>query len=136
MKRLPILIILLLASAVNGFSQSAHNPRNPLQKQFDSLKRVNRNYYLAGKIDSMPASNKRMLQLAEKLHVDSNYVLAYSLIANYFNVKADYSIALDYDFKAIAIAGRGFKKDLAVLNGNVALTYNTLGNYETALQYM
>ena len=136
MKRLPILIILLLVSAANGFSQSAHNPKNPLQVQFDSLKHVNRNYYLAGKIDSMPASNKRMLQLAEKLHVDSNYVLAYSLIANYFSVKADYSIALEYDFKAIAIAGRGFKKDLAVLNGNVALIYNTLGNYETALQYM
>ena len=77
-----------------------------------------------------------MLQLAEKLHNDSTFAQVYSAIGNYFSSKADYSISLEYDFKAIAIAGRGFKKDLAVLYGNVGLTYNKLGNYETALQYM
>ncbi|HWD90090.1 MAG TPA: hypothetical protein VG367_18310 [Mucilaginibacter sp.] len=134
MKHLLILIILLLACAASTFSQSAYRSKNPLQAQFDSLKKVNRVYYLAGKIDSMPLSNKRLLQLAEKIHVDSTYVQAYNLIANYFNAKADYSLGFEYLFKAIATANRGYRKFSAVLYGNMASDYNRLGNYEAALQ--
>jgi len=134
MKRLPILIILLLASAVNAFSQLAHKSKNPLQAQFDSLKIVNRGYYLAGKIDSMPPSNKRLLQLAEKINVDSTFVQAYNLIGNYFSAKADYSRGLEYIFKAIETANRGYRKFSPVLYGNIANDYNRLGNYEAARQ--
>ena len=77
-----------------------------------------------------------MLQIAEKLHVDSTFVWAYNSIANYFSAKADYSMALEYNFKAIEIADRGFKRTSTVLYGNVASIYNKLGNYETALQYL
>jgi len=134
MKRFLMFVILLLASTANVFSQSAHKSKNPLQTQFDSLKMVNRNYFLAGKIDSMPASNKRMLQLAEKINVDSTFVQAYNLIANYFNAKADYSRGLEYLFKAIETANRGYSKFLPVLYGNMAADYNRLGNYEAARQ--
>jgi len=134
MKRLLLFIILLLAAAPNGFSQSAHKSKNPLQAQFDSLKIVNRGYYLAGKIDSMPPSNKRLLQLAEKINVDSTFVQTYNLIANYFTAKADYSHGLEYLFKAIETANRGYRKFSPVLYGNVANDYNRLGNYEAALQ--
>lgn len=136
MKRLPILIILLLASAANVFPQSAHNPQNPLQARFDSLWSVSRSYLVAGKVDKLPPLNARMLQIAEKLRVDSTFTWVYNSIANYFSAKADYSMALEYNFKAIEIADRGFKRNSTVLYGNVASIYNKLGNYEAALQYM
>jgi tetratricopeptide (TPR) repeat protein len=134
MKRFLIFVILILVSAANVFSQSTHQPKNPLQAQFDSLKKVNRGYYLAGKIDSMPPSNKRLLQLAGKINVDSTFVQAYNLISNYFTAKADYSRGLEYLFKAIETANRGYRKFSALLYGNMAADYNSLGNYEAALQ--
>lgn len=136
MKRLLIPVVLLLASAVNAFSQSSHKSKDPLQARFDSLWSVSRSYLLAGKVDKLPPLNARMLQIAEKLHVDSTFAWAYNSIANYFSAKADYSMALEYNFKAIEIADRGFKRTSTVLYGNVANIYNKLGNYEAALQYM
>ncbi|HEX3384079.1 MAG TPA: hypothetical protein VHS53_02765 [Mucilaginibacter sp.] len=136
MKRLLISVILFLVCVTSTFSQSVHSSKNPLQTQFDSLLKVNRHYILTGKIDSMPASNARLLQLAEKLHNDSTMVRAYNAIANYFGAKADYSRSLEYQFKAIAIADRGFKKASAFLYGNIAANYNRVGNHEGALQYL
>lgn len=134
MKRLLIPVILVLAFVANVFPQSTHKSKNPLQAQFDSLKVINRVYYLEGKTDSMPATNKRLLQLAEKIHVDSTLVQAYNLIGNYFTAKADYSRGLEYLFKALEIANRGYRKFSALLYGNVAANYNRLGNYADALQ--
>jgi tetratricopeptide (TPR) repeat protein len=136
MKRFLIHLILLLASAANVFSQSALKSNNPLQAQFDSLLVINRTDYLTGKLGSIPASNARLLQLAEKLRVDSTFVWAYASISNYFSSKADYSSSLEYNFKAIPIANRGFKRASAFLYGNVANTYRKLGNYDAALQYL
>lgn len=136
MKRLLIPVVLLLASAANAFSQSSHKSKDPLQARFDSLWSVSRSYLLAGKVDKLPPLNARMLQIAEKLHVDSTFAWTYNSIANYFSSKADYSMALEYNFKAIEIADRGFKRTSTVLYGNVASIYNKLGNYEAALQYM
>ncbi|HEX3387331.1 MAG TPA: hypothetical protein VHS53_19165, partial [Mucilaginibacter sp.] len=136
MKRFSILIVLVFASVASAFSQPAHTSKNLLQAQFDSLWSVSRVYLVTGKVDKLPPLNARMLQIAEKLHVDSTFVWAYNSIANYFSAKADYSMALEYNFKAIEIADRGFKRTSTVLYGNVASIYNKLGNYEAALQYL
>lgn len=136
MKRLPTLVIFVFISAANAFSQSAHTAKSPLQARFDSLRIVNRGYLLTGKIDSMPASNALMLQLAQKLHNDSSISRSYGAVANYFSAKGDYSLALEYDIKAMEAADRGYRNSSAIFRGNIANIYLTLGNYETALRYL
>lgn len=136
MKRLPLLIILLLVSASNAFPQSAHQSRNPLQARFDSIRLINRNYFLRGKIDSMPPSNALLLQLAAKLHNDSSSSRSYGAVANYFSSKGDYSHALEYDIRAMEAADHGYKPGSATFRGNIANIYLSLGNYDAALQYL
>ena len=132
MKRLLIFIIYFSASAAKVFSQS----KSPLQAKFDSLRIINRTYYLHGKIDSMPSSNALMLQLARKLHNDSSTCRAYGLYANYFSAKGDYSLALEYDIKAMEAADHGYKPSSATFRGNIANIYMMLGNYQASLQYL
>jgi hypothetical protein len=136
MKRFPILIISVLISVSNVFSQSGHTSKSPLQARFDSLRIVNRSYYLSGKLDSMPASNALMLQLAAKLQNDSSISRSYGAVANYFSAKGDYSRALEYDIKAMEASDRGYKPNSATFRGNIANIYLTLGNYQGALQYL
>lgn len=136
MKRLLLLVISFLFFASNGFSQSAHQIKSPLQARFDSLRIINRYYYLHGKIDSMPPSNALLLQLARKLHNDSSTCRAYGLEANYFLAKGDYSLALDYDIKAMEAADQGYRPSSATFRGNIANIYMVLGNYDAALQYL
>jgi hypothetical protein len=136
MKPLFIFIILLFAFVANVFSQSYHKSKNPLQSRFDSLRIVNRNYYLKGKIDSMPTSNALLLQLAAKLHNDSSISRSYGAVANYFWSKGDYSRALEYDVKAMEAADHGYTPASATFRGNIANIYIALGDYDVALRHL
>ncbi|MDB5141549.1 MAG: Tetratricopeptide repeat-containing protein [Mucilaginibacter sp.] len=131
---LPLLVLFTIVSV--AFSQPAHKSKNKAEVQLDSLFDLSRKYFVEGKLDSVPNINKQMLPLAQKLNVDSNYFKIDVSIAEYFYSKADYTQVLEYVFKALELAQRGYRKSLPVLYANIGLTYLELDNYQSALYYL
>ncbi len=131
---LPLLVLFTIVSA--AFSQPSHKSKNKADVQLDSLFTLSRKYFVEGKLDSVPNINRQMLPLAQKLNVDSNYFKVDVSIAEYFYSKADYTQVLEYVFKALELAQRGYRKSLPVLYANIGLTYLELDNYQSALYYL
>jgi hypothetical protein len=136
MKQLILILSVFFTIVSNAFSQTAHKGKSKLQAQFDSLGHVNRAYYLAGKLDSLPAINSKMLQLAQKIKADSSLANAYGIISNYFFSKGDYAICIEYTLKSVDYVQKGYQKRLAIMYGNLAMTYVQLENYPLALYYL
>ncbi len=135
MKQLILSFIVFFAIVSTVFAQSHQTQKQRQQAIFDSLKDVNRLWFLASKMDSIPAMNKRLLQLAEEIKADSNYATVYNQIGNYFAVRSNFSLALEYNFKAVEAAKKGVPARLSLLYGNLANMYTGLGNYKVALYY-
>ncbi|HZX59165.1 MAG TPA: hypothetical protein VFE54_10575 [Mucilaginibacter sp.] len=136
MKQLILALLVFFMIVSTASAQSHQTPKQTQQTLFDSLWYVNRKLFLAGKLDSLPTLNIRLLQLAEKIKEDSTYMWAYNAIGNYFTSKANYSLALDYDFRAAQIAEEKLPGCAAVLDANLAGVYNFLENYNLALYYL
>jgi hypothetical protein len=136
MKQLILSLVVLFTIVSVAFSQPPHKSKNKAQAQIDSLFTLSRKYFVAGKLDSVPNINKQMLPLAQKLNIDSNYFKVDVSIAEYFYSKADYAQVLEYVFKALELAQRGYRKSLPVLYANIGLTYLELDNYQSALYYL
>ncbi len=136
MKQLMLFLVVFFTIVSTAFSQIAHTGKSKLQAQFDSLKDVNRAYYLAGKLDSLPAINSKMLQLAQKIRADSTLASAYVSISNYFFSKGDYAICIEYTLKSIDYVQKGDQQRLALMYGILATTYTQLENYPLALYYL
>ena len=136
MKQLILSLLVLFTIVSVAFSQPAHKSKNKADVQLDSLFTLSRKYFVEGKLDSVPNINKQMLPLAQKLNVDSNYFKVDVSIAEYFYSKADYTQVLEYVFKALELAQRGYRKSLPVLYANIGLTYLELDNYQSALYYL
>src|ERR1700743_704515 len=136
MKQLILSLVVLFTIVSVAFSQPSHKSKNKADVQLDSLFTLSRKYFVEGKLDSVPNINKQMLPLAQKLNVDSNYFKVDVSIAEYFYSKADYTQVLEYVFKALELAQRGYRKSLPVLYANIGLTYLELDNYQSALYYL
>jgi tetratricopeptide (TPR) repeat protein len=136
MKQLILLLLVLFTIVSAAFSQPTHKLKNKAEVQFDSLFTLGRKYFVTGKLDSVPNITKQMLPLAQILNVDSNYFKIDVSIASYFYSKADYTQVLEYVFKALELAQRGYRKSLPVLYANIGLTYLELDNYPSALYYL
>jgi len=136
MKQL-ILALLVFFSVVSAVSAQSHlTIKEKQQAAFDSLWKVNRAFYLAGKLDSLPAINSKMLQLAQKIRVDSSFANVYAATANYFFSKGDYTLDIEYLLKSSDYCLSGYQKRAAVLFANLAHTYIELENYPLALFYL
>jgi hypothetical protein len=136
MKQLILSLLVFFAIVSTAFAQSHQTQKQTQQALFDSLWKADRTLFLAGKLDSLPKLNTRLLQLAEKIKEDSTYMWAYNAIGNYFASKANYSLALEYDFKAAQLAEEKLAGYAAVLDANLAGVYDFLGNYTAALYYL
>jgi hypothetical protein len=129
--------LLVLFAIVSGFfSQPYRSIKEKQQALFDSLWNADRAFFLAGRLDTLPNLNARLLQLAEKIREDSTFMWAYNAVGNYFASKANYSLALEYDFRAAHIAEERLPAYAAVLDANLAGVYDFLGNYNMALYYL
>ncbi|CAF3677923.1 unnamed protein product [Rotaria socialis] len=67
-----------------------------------------------------------------------NIALTYNNMANIFNERSDYSLAIDCYLKALGIEVKLFSVDhfhMAVTYGNIAIAYDGQCNYTTAVEY-
>ncbi|CAF3772683.1 unnamed protein product [Rotaria socialis] len=67
-----------------------------------------------------------------------NIALTYNNMANIFNERSDYSLAIDCYLKALGIEVKHFSVDhfhMAVTYGNIAIAYDGQCNYTTAVEY-
>jgi len=136
MKQLILFLLVFLTIVSTAFSQTHHTQKEKQQATFDSLRKVSRKLYLAGKLDSLPAFNGKMLLLAQKIKEDSTFAMIYGLYGNYFFSKGDYAICIEYTLKNAEYAEKQWKKRLAVINTNLATSYTQLENYPLALFYL
>lgn len=79
---------------------------------------------------------QRAIDLAEKVHFEKGLLNANRSLIRSFILSGNFPLALDYGFKAHALAKRiGKPLDIIFATGNLAQCYFYLGDYNTCLKY-
>ncbi len=101
-------------------------------KYYSSLYNKYRN---EGKSDSIFYVAKQCLRLAQAAQNDSLLCRGYNLLGNAFLNASDFAPALDYYFKALALADKSDFFRVGSLAGNISFTYTQVGNNQSAIKY-
>lgn len=94
-------------------------------------------YGYIGEPDSVRIICDEMLKLATSTREDSSLATAYLELGFYFSLTSDYKQALEYDFKALALA-EASKNDYVIWfsNKEIGAFFKQLKNYPEALKYL
>jgi len=75
-------------------------------------------------------------RLADKLKWEKGTAMIYNSMGAVYRIRSDYSVALEYFFKALEINERiGEKQGKAFNYGNIGIVYKTQEDYANALKY-
>ncbi len=133
-------LIFLAAKAQNsgtdGFKNLLAATSDPLVR-FDLLNKQYENLLVTGNGNVDSAASLEMLGIAQELDNDSLLAISYNILGSYFCVnKGEYSIGLEYLFKAIPLAGKfNDARRVSSLFFDIGAIYGQLNNPKEAIMY-
>lgn len=133
-------LIILAGNAQNSGADNFKNlwatANDPLAR-FDQLNKQYENLLLTGNGNVDSAASLEMLDIAQDLDNDSLLAISYNILGNYFCFnKGEYSIGLEYLFKAIPLAGKfNDARRVSSLFFDIGAIYAQLNNPNEAITY-
>ena len=106
------------------------------KKKFNLVYRICEYYLFRGINDSVQLRSKDLLEIAQAEKQDTFFIASYNLIGNYFNNTGNYSLALQYYFRALNLAEKNDDvRNRGLLNSNIGWSYILLENYENGIVF-
>lgn len=141
-----IVLFSILLLSFTGYSQHLGNIdslKNVLRYQKEDTNKVKLLYnlsfsYVAGSYaDTALVYGQQALELAERLNYESGIFWSEITIGGSFGILGNYPLALDHDFKALALAKKMNRtREMCYGNGSLAEIYYYMGEYNTSLRYV
>lgn len=146
MKKNPkaFLVAVLIAVGISSLAQNKiiDSLKNVLKTQKDDTGKVNtlnrlcEKVWRSGQLDTALVYSGNAKALSNKVGYKRGLVDAYKSEGIIYDIRGDYSKALELDFKALAISQEiGNKNDIAKIYCNIGYVYSHLGDYAKALDY-
>ena len=140
------IFVLIITFVIAGHSQAQTEDANTLtieltgattpKKKFNIIYRLCEYYLFRGNNDSVRIRSEQLLEIAHAEKKDTFFIASYNLIGNYFNNTGNYSLALQFYFRALKLAEKNADlKNMATLNSNIGWSYILLENYANGIDF-
>ncbi len=143
MKSRYLIIFLILISCLRGIGQRkvVDSLLHAMKREKEDTGKVNAMNKLStaiekiGNYDSSFLYAERADSLAEKLNFQKGIIYSYINLGIFYNDRANYIKAMDYDLKSLNISEKlGYKKEIGEAITSIGIVYFNLGDYSKSLE--